>query len=96
MPSLEPLSSRIIVRRLDADEKTPGGILLPDSAQKKPHKGTVIAVGPGKVVDGKIQLSPLKVKDVVLFSAYAGNEVTFDGEALLIMSEEDVLAKVVK
>lgn len=91
--NLKPLADRIVVRPLEAEEKTPGGILIPDSAKEKPQKGEVVAVGPGKVSDSgqKIEMS-LKKGDKVLYGKYAGTEVTVDGEDLMIMRESDVLA----
>ena len=90
--SLRPLHDRVLVQRIDAEEKTAGGIILPDTAQEKPMEGKVLAVGPGhKGDDGKI--SPLDVKkgDRVLFGKWSGTEVTVDGNELLIMKESDVM-----
>ena len=91
--NLKPLADRIVVRPLEAEEKTPGGIVIPDSAKEKPQKGEVVAVGPGKVADSgqKIEMS-LKKGDKVLYGKYAGTEVTVDGEDLMIMRESDILA----
>lgn len=88
-----PLGDNVVVRRLDAEETTSGGIILPDSAQEKPRQGRVLSVGDGLVLPcGK--RSPLTVNegDRVLFSGYAGTEVAVDGQELLIMSEHDILA----
>ena len=90
---MKPLGDRIIVKRLEAEEKTAGGIVLPDTAKEKPREGKVTSVGPGKTLDsgekGKMQV---KKGDRVLFTSYAGTEVDMDGEEYLIMPEEDVLA----
>ena len=91
--SLRPLHDRIIVQRISEDEKTAGGIIIPDSAKEKPQKGKVIAVGKGKVgEDGKIRPVDLKAGDTILFGKYAGTEVKIDSEERLIMREDDVLA----
>ncbi|MCS6961799.1 MAG: co-chaperone GroES [Deltaproteobacteria bacterium] len=89
---IRPLHDRIVVERLDSEEKTPGGLYIPDTAKEKPQLGKVIAVGKGRVKeDGSI--SPLEVKegDKVLFSKYAGTEIKLDGNEYLIMREDDVL-----
>lgn len=91
--NLTPLHDRVIVKRLDAEARTAGGIILPDSAKEKPKQGTVISVGPGKRdKDGKRVEPQVKAKDRVLFTSYAGTEVKIDGEEYLIMSEEEILA----
>lgn len=88
-----PLNDKIVVKRLEAEEKTAGGILLPDTAKEKPKQGKVLSVGDGKLLEnGKRASFQLKEGDRVLFTSYAGNEVNVDGEELLIMSEDDVLA----
>ncbi len=92
---LKPLSDRIIVRRQEAAEKTAGGILLPDNAKNKPQRGVVLAVGPGKTLkNGTCQPLQVKAGDVVLFTAWAGDEFEdrSKSEDILIMHEEDVLA----
>ena len=90
---IRPLGDRILVKRTEAAEKTAGGILLPASAKEKPKEGKVIALGDGKQLDnGERSTFSLKKNDRVLFSAYAGTEVKFDGDEYLIMREEDVLA----
>ena len=90
-----PLNDKIVVERLEADEKTAGGIILPDTAKEKPKQGKVIAVGEGKALDnGKRAAFQVKVGDRVLFTSYAGNEVSVDGAEYLIMTEDDVLAVV--
>ena len=91
---LQPLDDRIIVKRLDAEEKTAGGIVLPDSAKEKPQKGEIIAAGPGKLLDnGKRAELEVSVGDTVLFGKYSGTEVKVSGEEYLIMRESDILAK---
>ena len=88
-----PLNDKIVVKRLEAEEKTSGGILLPDSAKEKPKQGKVLSLGNGKLLDnGKRASFQVKEGDRVLFTSYAGNEVTVDGEEYLIMSEDDILA----
>jgi chaperonin GroES len=90
-----PLNDKILVERLEAEEKTTGGILLPDTAKEKPKQGKVLSVGEGKRLDsGKRAAFQVKVGDHVLFTSYAGNEVTVDGKEYLIMTEDDVLAVV--
>jgi chaperonin GroES len=95
--SLMPLGDRVLVKRSEAEEKTAGGIVLPDTAKEKPKQGVVEAVGSGRVLDSGERV-PLAVKkgDTVLFTSYAGNEVKIDGEEFLLMREEDVLAVVKK
>jgi chaperonin GroES len=91
---LLPLEDRIVVRRLEAEEKTAGGILLPDTAKEKPQRGEVVATGPGKLLDsGKRADLEVKTGDTILFGKYAGTEVKVHGEELIIMRESDVLAK---
>jgi len=92
--SLQPLEDRIVVRRLEAEEKTAGGIILPDAAKEKPQRAEVVAVGPGKLLDsGKRATPDVAVGDVVLFGKYSGTEVKVDGKELLILRENDILAK---
>ena len=89
---LQPLGDRIVVQALAREEKTASGLYLPDTAQEKPIKGTVLAVGPGKILDnGQLQKIEIKVGDVVLFDKYGGNEVKVDGEDYLIMQERQVI-----
>ena len=89
---IRPLHDRIIVKRLGEEEKTKGGIIIPDSAKEKPMEGKVIAVGNGKLTDeGKLLKLDVKAGDKVLFSKYAGTEVKLDGEEFLIMREDDIL-----
>jgi chaperonin GroES len=91
---LQPLDDRIVVKRLDAEEKTSGGIILPDAAKEKPQRGEIIAVGPGKLLDSGARATPdVVVGDTVIFGKYSGTEVKVDGVELLIMRENDVLAK---
>ena len=91
--AIQPLGDRILVKPLEAEEKTKGGILLPDSAKEKPQEGEVVAVGSGRILeDGKTVPLELKKGDKILFSKYGGTEVKLDGEEHLIMKEEDVLA----
>ena len=94
---MRPLHDRVIVKRLDAEQTTKGGIVIPDSAAEKPIKGKVIAVGKGKILEnGKVQPMDLKVGDIILFGKYSGNEIKVDGEELVVMSESEVMAVVVK
>lgn len=87
-----PMHDRVLVRRMDEDSKTAGGIIIPDSAQEKPSQGVIVAVGTGlRTEDGKITPLDVKPKDKVLFGKWSGNEVTIDGEELLIMKESDIL-----
>jgi chaperonin GroES len=89
---VRPLRDRLIVRRLEEENKTKGGIIIPDTAKEKPLSGEVLAVGSGKVLeDGKVVPLDLKAGDQVLFGKYAGTEITIDGEDLLMLKEEDVL-----
>jgi len=89
------LNDKIVVKRLEAEDRTAGGIFLPDTAKEKPRQGKVVALGDGKLLDsGKRAPFQIKEGDRVLFTSYAGNEVTVDGQELLIMTEEDILAVV--
>jgi chaperonin GroES len=89
---IRPLQDRIIVRRVQEEEKTKGGIIIPDTAKEKPIEGKVIAAGNGKVLeDGKVRPLDVKAGDRILFSKYAGTEIKIDGEEHLIMREEDIL-----
>ena len=91
--TLKPISDKVIVQKLEPEEKTAGGIVLPDTAKEKPQEGKIIAVGPGGY-DDKGQRKPIEVKegDHVLFAKYSGTEVKLDGEEYLILSERDILA----
>jgi chaperonin GroES len=87
-----PLHDRVVVRRVDAEEKTAGGIIIPDTAKEKPQQGEIIAAGPGaRDESGKLQPLDVKVGDRVLFGKWSGTEVRMDGEDLLIMKESDVM-----
>ncbi|MEK9687761.1 MAG: co-chaperone GroES [Gammaproteobacteria bacterium] len=91
--NLRPLHDRVVVRRTEEERTSPGGIVIPDSATEKPIKGEVIAVGNGKTKDsGEKQPLDLKVGDKILFGKYSGTEVKVDGEELLVMREDDVMA----
>jgi len=91
---MKPLGDRVVIKPLEAEAKTKGGILLPDTAKEKPQEGKIVAVGKGKVLDsGALQALEVKVGDKVLYGKYSGNEITTkDGDELLIMREEDILA----
>ena len=90
---IRPLQDRILVKRIDEEAKTKGGIIIPDTAKEKPQEGKVVAVGKGKVTeDGKLQPLDVKKGDRVLFNKYSGTEVNVDGEEHLIIREEDILA----
>ncbi len=95
--SVRPLHDRVIVKRVEEEEKTKGGIIIPDSAKEKPQEGRVIAAGNGKILDdgSRVQME-VKVGDLVLFSKYAGTEIKIDGEEHLILREDDILAIVEK
>ena len=91
--NLKPIGDRIVVQRLEASEKTKGGIILPDNAKEKPIQGTVVAVGEGKIMkDGKKQEMQVKKGDHILFSSYAGDEFNLDGQKVMLMREDEVLA----
>ena len=90
---LRPLHDRVIIKRLEAETKSAGGIVIPDSATEKPIKGEVVAVGNGKILeDGKVRPLAVKAGDKVLFGKYSGTEVKVDGQELLVMREEDLMA----
>jgi chaperonin GroES len=94
---IRPLQDRVIVERLAEEEKTKGGIIIPDTAKEKPMEGKVIAVGKGKTTeDGKLIKLDVKAGDIILFSKYAGTEVKIDGKEYLIMREDDILGIVEK
>jgi chaperonin GroES len=94
---IRPLEDRVVVEPLEAEEKTAGGILLPDTAKEKPQRGKVVAVGPGKTnEDGKKVAMTVAVGDEVLYGRYAGNEIEVGGKEVKIMRESDLLAKVEK
>jgi chaperonin GroES len=95
--SLRPLDDRIVVEPLEAEEKTSGGILLPDTAKQKPQQGKVVAVGPGRLSDkGDRTAVAVKLGDTVLFGKYSGSDVEVGGKELKILRESDILAKVTK
>ena len=90
---IRPLHDRILVKRLESEAKTKGGIIIPDTAKEKPQEGLVIAAGPGRVnEDGKVTPLDVKKGDKILFGKYSGSEITLEGEEHLIIREEDVLA----
>ena len=91
--SFKPLNDRVLVKRLESEEKTAGGLFIPDTAKEKPSRGEVVAVGPGTCDDGGKRV-PMSVKagDIVLFNKYAGTEIKLDGEEHLVMREDDILA----
>ena len=91
--NINPLGDRIVVKPMEAEETTKGGIILPDTAQEKPVEGTIVAAGPGrKSDDGKIVEMEVKVGEKILYGKYSGTEVTIDGEEYLIMRESDIFA----
>ena len=91
--SLKPLNDRVLVKRLESEERTASGLYIPDTAKEKPSKGEVVAVGPGKHADdGKLVPMAVKVGDMVLLNKYAGTEVKIDGAEHLVMREDDILA----
>lgn len=92
--NIRPLHDRVIVKRISDDEKSPGGIVIPDSAKEKPVKGKVAAVGPGKRCDKTGELFKLEVKvgDTVLYGKYAGTEIKHNGQEYLVMREDDIIA----
>ena len=95
--NLKPLDDRIVVQPLEAEEKTAGGLYLPDTAKEKPQRGTVIAVGPGKLLDcGKRGEMSVDIGDEVIYGKYSGSDIEVDGNEIKILRETDVLAKVVK
>ena len=90
---VNPLQDRVLVKRLEHEEKSRGGIIIPDTAKEKPQEGMVIAVGPGKVLEsGEIRKPVVKEGDRILFGKYAGSEVKLDGEEHIILREDDILA----
>ena len=94
---IRPLQDRVIVKRVEEEEKTKGGIIIPDTAKEKPMEGKVIAVGKGKLMDdGKVHALDVKAGDSVLFGKYSGTEVKIDGEEHLIMREDDILGVIEK
>ena len=90
---IRPLHDRVIVKRLEEERTSPGGIVIPDTAAEKPVQGKIVAVGNGKILeDGKVRPLDIKVGDKILFGKYSGTEVKVDGEELVVMREEDVMA----
>ncbi len=90
---LRPLHDRVVIKRLEEERTSPGGIVIPDSAAEKPVRGEVLAVGPGKVLDnGETQAMGVKVGDSVLFGKYSGTECKLDGDELVVMREDDIMA----
>jgi chaperonin GroES len=90
---MRPLHDRVIVKRMEEERTSPGGIVIPDAAAEKPIKGEVIAVGNGKILEnGDVRMLDVKVGDTVLFGKYAGTEVKLEGEELLVMKEDDIMA----
>ena len=89
---LRPLNDRILVKRIDSEERTKGGIIIPDSAKEKPLEGEVIAVGPGRMMDnGQLKPMSVKVSERVLFAKYAETEVSLEGQSFLLLREDDIL-----
>ena len=94
---IRPLADKVLVRRLEAEAKTAGGIVLPDTAKEKPQKGKIVSVGAGKMLDdGTVKKMQVKKGDTVLFQSYAGTEVKIDAKEYLIMSESDIMAVIEK
>jgi len=94
---IRPLADKVLVQRLEAETKTAGGIVLPDSAKEKPQKGKIVSVGKGKMLDdGTVKKMQVKKGDMVLFTSYAGTEVKIDGKEYLIMNESDIIAAIEK
>jgi chaperonin GroES len=94
---IRPLHDRVIVKRVEEERKTPGGIVIPDNAAEKPDQGEVLAIGKGKVLeDGKVRALDVKVGDRVLFGKYSGSSVKIDGDELLVMREEDIMGVITK
>ncbi len=92
---IRPLHDRVIVKRIEEERKTPGGIVIPDNAAEKPDQGEVLAIGTGKVMDdGKVRPLAVKVGDRVIFGKYSGSSVKVDGDELLVMREEDIMGVV--
>jgi chaperonin GroES len=95
--NLKPLDDRVVVEPMEAEERTPGGIVLPDTAKEKPQRGTVLAVGPGRLLEnGQRSTMSVAVGDEVIFGKYAGTDIEIDGREIKILRESDILAKVVK
>ena len=93
---IKPLHDRVLIKRISEEEKTKGGIIIPDTAKEKPMEGKVVAVGTGKFVDGKVEPLQVKTGDRVLFGKYSGNEIKIDGEEFLIIDQGDIFGIVEK
>ena len=92
---IQPIGDKVVIERLEAEEMTKGGIVLPDAAKEKPKQGKIVAVGPGRLLDdGGFKEPDVKEGELVIFQSYAGTEVDIDGKTLLIMSEDDILCVV--
>jgi len=89
---LRPLGDRVVIKQLEAEEKTKSGIVLPGNAQEKPQEAEVVAVGPGGVIDGKEVKMEVKIGDKIIYSKYAGTEVKLDGDEFIIVKQSDILA----
>ena len=95
--NIQPLGDRILIKPLEAEDKTKGGIVLPDTAKEKPQEGKVVAVGKGRTLEsGKVEALEVKVDDIVLYGKYSGTEITKEGEEYLFVKEEDILAIIKK
>ncbi len=94
--NLKPLGDRVVIKQLEAEEKTKSGIVLPTQAKEKPQEAEVLAVGPGGVVDGKEIVMQVKVGDRIIYSKYAGTEIKMDGEDYIIVKQNDILAIIEK
>ena len=91
--NIRPLHDRVIIRRMEEEKTSPGGIVIPDSATEKPIKGEVVAIGKGKILEnGDVRPLDVKIGDMILFGKYSGTEVSVDGEELLVMREDDITA----
>jgi|TARA_B110000444_G_scaffold114386_1_gene107848 chaperonin GroES len=94
---IRPLHDRVVIKRMEEEKASPGGIIIPDSATEKPVKGEVVAVGNGKIQEnGSVQALDVKVGDTVLFGKYSGTEVTIDSDELVVMKEDDIMAVIDK
>jgi chaperonin GroES len=90
---IQPLGDRVLIKPMEAEEKTKGGIVLPDTAKEKPQRGEIVAVGKGKILEnGEVKALDVKVGDKVLYGKYSGTEITYDEEEYLIVREDDILA----
>jgi chaperonin GroES len=91
--NIRPLHDRVVIKRMEEERTSPGGIVIPDSATEKPIKGEVLAIGNGKITDnGEVRALDVKVGDKVLFGKYSGTEIKIDGEELVVMREDDIMA----